>query len=220
MNVVVANSYLDDLNLGTKWLIPYKPFARQDRYTDLGHCCETHLVDRLTPRNFTFLDLHSVCEDHEDDYKEIGQGEITRAILRKFGKLTDVKARVLPDHGSRDKFLTSDSFAENVFCSKSRDAETGKLLWFSIDSEVPQDMPLYIVDDICDGGGTFIGLAIELRKKMRSDQELNLMVTHGMFTKGIEPLLEHFDHIYTTDSYRTDLVETERLHVLNIKELL
>jgi hypothetical protein len=52
-----------------------------------------------------------------------------------------------------------------------------------------------IVDDICDGGGTFLGLAARLGEQDAG--LLTLCVTHGLFTKGVMPLLDVFDRIYT-----------------------
>jgi len=30
-------------------------------------------------------------------------------------------------------------------------------------------------------------------------------VTHGIFSKGVDVVLNHYDQIYTTDSFRDDL---------------
>lgn len=54
-----------------------------------------------------------------------------------------------------------------------------------------------IVDDICDGGGTFVGLAKELRAAGAT--RVYLYVTHGIFSKRLP--LEGIDHVYTTDSF-------------------
>jgi phosphoribosylpyrophosphate synthetase len=64
-----------------------------------------------------------------------------------------------------------------------------------------------IVDDICDGGGTFLGISDALGSRLRSlgdvggDYILGLYVTHGIFSKGFCDLIEKFDHVYTTDSF-------------------
>jgi len=56
---------------------------------------------------------------------------------------------------------------------------------------------LYLIDDICDGGRTFI----EFAKLLNEDFEKKyLYVSHGIFSKGLDPLLEHFDKIFTTNS--------------------
>ncbi len=53
-----------------------------------------------------------------------------------------------------------------------------------------------VVDDLCDAGGTFIALAKALDGKTYDISRLDLYVTHGLFTKGIEPLLEYYHNIY------------------------
>lgn len=57
-----------------------------------------------------------------------------------------------------------------------------------------------IVDDIADGGRTFI----ELAKKLKSNgaSKVYLYVTHGMFNYGFEELRNHIDHIYCTNSFK------------------
>ena len=58
---------------------------------------------------------------------------------------------------------------------------------------------ILIVDDICDGGRTFIGLAEELKKKNAGD--LYLFVTHGIFSQGFSELKKHFKKIFSTNSF-------------------
>jgi ribose-phosphate pyrophosphokinase len=61
-------------------------------------------------------------------------------------------------------------------------------------------MKVLIVDDICDGGATFIRAARALRA-IEPDVEVGLCVTHGIFSKGRQHLLDNgIDKIYTTNS--------------------
>jgi ribose-phosphate pyrophosphokinase len=55
------------------------------------------------------------------------------------------------------------------------------------------------VDDICDGGGTFLGISDELDKLRPSYKEL--VITHGLFTKGMDQLNLAYDCIWTLDVY-------------------
>lgn len=58
---------------------------------------------------------------------------------------------------------------------------------------------ILIVDDICDGGATFIELA-KIIKPM-NPSSLTLFVTHGIFRNGTDCLFEAgFDRVITTDS--------------------
>ena len=86
-----------------------------------------------------------------------------------------------------------------IHCDKVRDMSTGALSGFHITETewVRQNPNCLIVDDICDGGGTFVGLSKELRKAGAT--KVSLYVTHGIFSKGLP--LEGIDHVYTTDSY-------------------
>ena len=90
---------------------------------------------------------------------------------------------------------------------KRRDTATGKLTGFDFDqfamSRIAEDViaPRFlVVDDLCDGGGTFIGLATEINYTMEERINLDLYVTHGLFSKGTTDLLKLYEIIYTTDS--------------------
>ena len=56
------------------------------------------------------------------------------------------------------------------------------------------------MDDICDGGRTFIELAKVIRKDYSKDSKIVLIITHGIFSKGFETVFEHVDEVYTTNS--------------------
>jgi ribose-phosphate pyrophosphokinase len=45
-----------------------------------------------------------------------------------------------------------------------------------------------IVDDLCDGGRTFIELAGVLRSRAAAD--IGLFVSHGLFTKDLDPMFD------------------------------
>ena len=87
-----------------------------------------------------------------------------------------------------------------VECSKKRNVKNGKLEGFKVYEDNLSGKDCLIVDDICDGGGTFIGLAEELKKKNAG--HLYLAVSHGIFNKGVDVLNKCFTKIYTTDSFR------------------
>ncbi|HCW17254.1 MAG TPA: phosphoribosylpyrophosphate synthetase, partial [Achromobacter sp.] len=55
--------------------------------------------------------------------------------------------------------------------------------------------PVLVVDDICDGGRTFLELASALRDTTR--QPVYLYVTHGIFSKGLGELNARYAGIFT-----------------------
>ncbi len=63
------------------------------------------------------------------------------------------------------------------------------------------DFPIMIMDDLCDAGGTFIAEAEFMKNEEVANKKI-LCVAHGLFTKGIEPILQHFNRIIMTNSYQ------------------
>jgi ribose-phosphate pyrophosphokinase len=58
-----------------------------------------------------------------------------------------------------------------------------------------------IVDDLCDGGLTFIRIAEYLKAKY-PERPRYLYITHALFSRGIDVVAYHYDHIYCTNSYQ------------------
>src|SRR5579871_3184681 len=108
---------------------------------------------------------------------------------------------VSPDAGALKKIhkLAQHLGIENIVeCMKERDVRTGALTHFKAMTDGLHGQTCFIVDDICDGGGTFAGTAKMLKEKGAG--KVNLIVSHGIFSRG--PVIEHIDEIYTTDSYK------------------
>lgn len=205
MHLLAADSILTRNNIYVRWYIPYKPFARQDRTTALSHANESELLETILGRQdrFIFLDVHSdkhsfgQCIDQFTPikfYNPFGN--------QKFSDLYDWVPGfhlIVPDKGAQIKIPSNFIYCQRAtFCEKQRDPITGKLSGFVV-PEIKTKFPLVLIDDICDGGGTFIGIAEQLQK-YRTKNKLILYVTHGLFTKGVNELLEYFDRIVTTNS--------------------
>lgn len=99
------------------------------------------------------------------------------------------------------------------YMHKERELTTGKILGMKVlDAPALNDTTVLIFDDLCDGGRTFIEAS-----KLLKDKGVNrivLAVTHGIFSKGYEPLFEGgIDEIITTDSF-SDPLPDPRVTVL------
>lgn len=108
---------------------------------------------------------------------------------------------VSPDAGALKKIhkLAQWVGVENVVeCMKERDLKTGALTHFNTATADLTGLTCFIVDDICDGGGTFAGTAKMLKEK--GAIKVVLIVSHGIFSKGTT--IEFVDEIYSTDSYK------------------
>jgi len=202
--------------------IPYFPGARQDRVCNKGEALTVKIyTDILNESAFSLVrifDPHSdVTPALIDNCEVINNYDFIRAVDTDLS-LEDFYI-VSPDAGANKKVVDlckACGFEALVKCDKERDLATGKLSGFTVYADDLKGRPCLIVDDICDGGGTFIGLAEELKKKNAGD--LYLAVSHGIFSKGFDVLSKHFKGIYTTDSicstYQSKLVK-----VINLNQL-
>jgi ribose-phosphate pyrophosphokinase len=123
--------------------------------------------------------------------------------LQDLGGNPDAYTLVSPDAGAMKKIYAVSErtkISDIVVASKVRDVSTGKIVY----TDVPVTMThankkFLIVDDICDGGRTFVEIAKNIHEKF-TDANVYLIVTHGIFSAGDYELAKHFTGIYTTDS--------------------
>ena len=97
-----------------------------------------------------------------------------------------------PDNGAKSKYTTIYNLLHpTIYGCKDRNPKTGSINNVSIDiNNVDiKNKNVMIIDDICDGGATFINLAKELKKYYVN--RVDLFVSHGIFSKGIEVLKEN-----------------------------
>lgn len=125
---------------------------------------------------------------------------VNNAVLRS--RRDQAYDLILPDAGAAKRYW-NDHHAEGMYgynriieCGKHRDMKTGKLSGFYVPCGTRRTC--VIVDDLCDGGGTFIGLAKELRKNGAAF--VGLVAYHGIFSKGQD--LEGIDFVYTSNSFK------------------
>jgi ribose-phosphate pyrophosphokinase len=143
----------------------------------------TALIDRsYTVTNHEFV--RDALQDYFSDHKDTSHCLVSpdAGALKKIHKLA--------------QFLNVSNVVE---CMKERDLKTGALTNFQTATESLQGLTCFLVDDICDGGGTFAGTAAMLKEKGAA--KVVLIVSHGIFSKGVN--ITAVDNIYTTDSYRT-----------------
>lgn len=203
--------------------LPYFPGARGDRVlTGDG----TALAAQMYQRMLDLYDLHRVVilDPHSDVTPALlGHNVSTLPITDVVGSLRGLgpagpvwftddnpmyptwDAIVCPDQGAEKRAAAAAQrlgIDRIVAARKHRDMSTGMLDGFRVDW--PDDMPsnphVLIVDDICDGGGTFVGLAERIHDYNCPEASIDLFVTHGIFSKGVDAL-HGIDHVYCTDSF-------------------
>lgn len=185
--------------------LPYFPAARQDRVMVSGESLSVKvyadLINSMQLHSVAIFDAHSeVSIALLNRCNALSNHRFVQQVLQQIGKVTLLS----PDGGALKKIYKLSAYlggVEVVECSKSRDVKTGKLSGFKVYADDLDGQDCIIIDDICDGGGTFMGLATALKQK--NVGKLYLAVSHGIFSKGFDDLAQYFDAIYTTDSFRT-----------------
>lgn len=193
-------------------VMPYIPYARQDRQCVEGESFTlkvfANIINSVKFNKVIVLDAHSdVAPALINNCYNISNEQYVKLAFWAIGNPDLIL--VSPDSGANKKsnklFDNLKCFSELVKCDKRRNMATGELSGFEVFADNLKEKPCLIVDDIADGGRTFIGIAEELKKKNAGD--IYLFVTHGIFSYGTEELKKYFSKIYTTNSFK-DITDT------------
>jgi len=205
----LRNTGIQNIQLYT----PYFMGARSDRRFTEGDA--NYLKQVICPiinsqkfESVTILDPHSdVLEACLDNFVKVNNHDIVKNALTDIDNKRDAQDRIVlvsPDAGAYKKiFDVAQKFdiRKIITATKVRDIKTGKILH----TEIPvldqhEDLKYVIVDDICDGGRTFIELAKAIHDS-RPTAEVYLIVTHGIFSNSFDELSKHLKKVYSSNSY-------------------
>lgn len=183
--------------------LPYFPGARQDRRQPRFPFTLEIYANALKQMELDALivvDPHSYALANRLNLRALYQADVFDIPK------SDYVGLIQPDVGAeyRTSLLAGHLALPVVHAHKVRDSLTGKLSGFTVE-KLPQPGRYLLADDICDGGRTFIGVA-EAIAKDNNNYTLDLLVTHGIFSKGLTELRVWFDRIYTTDSFPSESV--------------
>jgi ribose-phosphate pyrophosphokinase len=221
-------------NIGVKKIHLYVPYflgARSDRKFVDGSI--NYLKDVICPiinsqgyETVTIVDAHSdVLEACIQNYKKIDNINLVKFALTDIDNTKSAREKLIlvsPDAGALKKmYHVSEHFDINqmVIANKHRDIKTGKITHTEVPglTQEPGSKNFVIIDDICDGGRTFLEIAKTIRKE-REDSVFNdkiyLVATHGIFSGGFNELKNWIDGIYCTNSVKD--VDNELVKQLNI----
>ena len=207
-------------------VVPYFLGARSDRkFQDGGvNYLKQVICPIINSLNFskvTTLDPHSdVLEACLNNFEKVNNFTLVDEALSYLigDDEEDQIVLVSPDAGAYKKVFDVAKFMKIekiITATKVRDLKTGAI----IRTEIPvldqhNKLKYVIVDDICDGGRTFIELALAI-KASRPTAEVYLIVTHGIFSAGFEHLRSVIDGIFTTNSYQ-DIAEQDYVKQVNV----
>ena len=203
-------------------LLPYFPAARQDRVVVPGEPLSLKVYAQVI--NAQQYDRVIVFDPHSDvtaallNHVQVVTTELFIQFVLE--KIDDPNIYlVAPDAGAVKKIYPLAkrlNIAEIITCEKSRDVSTGKLSGFKVHAHDLKGKTCLIVDDICDGGSTFIGIANELKNKNAG--RVFLAVSHGIFSDGFEKFNGVLEGIFTTDSFGE--IKTGNAEIISLNTLL
>lgn len=203
--------------------VPYVLGSRSDRKFEEGS--NNYMKDVLAPIiNSLGFEAVAVLDPHSDVMEAVinNLSSFTShlplaAAMSTIGKTNPVW--IAPDAGAAKKifkYAEKAEFAGDILvCTKSRGIKGEISRVLVPDYDVSRNA--IVIDDICDGGATFIGIADEIKKKqesLTSRGSLYLAVSHGIFSKGVDELLKRYSIIYTTNSY-SDFTH-DKVHQTNV----
>lgn len=184
MHLAQLKALIDKRFKGASLYLPYLPYGRQDKLVSNKQTFALHvfanLLNTLNFQQVTCFDPHSdVAQENIANFTAI------YPIKQVIDAMKYYDIICYPDRGAMDKYREMFPKFECVSGNKIRNQETGEISGYEIIGAVDQKRVL-IVDDICDGGATFISAARCLYNLQASD--VGLFVSHGLFTKGLQPL--------------------------------
>lgn len=172
----VINLYMD-----------YLPYARQDKEINNNTTFALHSFNKIL--NILELDKISILDPHSRKLNTKAE----RVYITPYDKIklafkhSESNLICFPDSGAWSRY--SNRIDKEIVISKDRDQLTGQIIKTQLGLQyvsLVKGMSVLIVDDICDGGRTFIEASKLLYEA--GAREVNLYVTHGIFSKGLYPL--------------------------------
>jgi len=196
---------------------PYLPYARQDRVMQEGESLGLRVMCSII--NSLNFERVEVWDAHSD---------VSLALLDRihhydagiFVRMSPIwhthPILVAPDAGAIKKVsaIAKGYGKQMVRADKVRSVVDGSITGTVVYSDHIGDKDFLIVDDICDGGRTFIELAKVLRPL--TSGKVYLYVTHGIFSKGLDVFDGLIDKIYCAKPFPNVDLDHPLLYILPI----
>ena len=183
--------------------MPYVPYARQDRVCNPGEALAAkvfcQMINAQGYESVTIFDPHSDVVPALLDRVVVKDAVAAIKLVLERPEFEEGVTFVAPDAGAQKRVLKlAKHFGVEhvVSANKVRDTKTGEIRGVSLKEVLPTGTPALVIDDICDGGATFVALAEYMRNKNMIGGPSYLYVSHGIFSKGVGLLAACYDRIF------------------------
>jgi ribose-phosphate pyrophosphokinase len=223
--IICANQALRNMGADRVHLyVPYFIGARSDRQFQEGgiNYLKQVICPIINSQNFasvTVLDPHSdVLEACVNNFIKANNHILVDFALESLNGRSAQTIIVSPDAGALKKIYDVAkhfNITNVVTASKVRDIVSGNIVRIAVPGMSLSDIEhIIIIDDICDGGRTFIELAKVIKEQ--TNIPIYLIVTHGIFSAGLDQLTEYIDGIFSTNSVKDLTTLSGYLKQLNV----
>lgn len=226
------------LELNTTLYTRYDRVMHSDRSDAFGLKVYVNVLASFGITRIRTLDAHSdvfglLVKDAGMEYEDTSIIEAVTDTLsgdgnfvyQNFSKIQGDFIIVAPDKGLKSKVGNR----ADITCDKARDPVTGRIQGVKVvdggqyctydesgkkfefnPSENPWGKSILIIDDICERGGTFFGVAQALRD-IGYEGHINLAVTHGIMPEGtnFETMAQTFDNVFVNTMHVSRVYEAE-----------
>jgi len=208
--------------------VPYFLGSRSDRKFEEGGI--NYLKDVIAPiinlQNYTNVSVYhphsDVLEACINNFKKVTNYSLMEFVIHDYfininhSNISDYNNVLIlsPDSGAlKNIYSITEHFDipnEVKVCTKHRNIK-GELSNTNVPiTHTDLNKDIFIIDDICDGGRTFINIAKEIQAernrytyttRYETTGKLYLIISHFIGSNGLKELSEYFDMIYCTNSY-------------------
>ena len=177
----------------------YLPYGRQDRDCSEGESFSLNVFYEMLKLRYDVIETFDLHSDVMRGYINDVNKDITKLQFIDKNSNKNLISELLPkdfvvvqpDAGAKDRSnIFAELFNKDILVldkTRTQNGITQKIVKY-IDAE-----NYVIYDDICDGGGTFIQ-AYNCIKERNKNAKVYLVVSHGIFSKGLE-VLNMFENI-------------------------
>lgn len=179
-------------------------------------------LSALQYHNVYFYEPHSdfTCEILSDGYGTVNTEEVILPWLDKVIIPNDAII-CFPDEGAKERY--SSLFPDNqIIHGHKKRNEKGEITGYGITfrGDFVPTSSIYVVDDLCDGGGTFMKLADEFDKLLPGIHR-TLCITHMIQEDAVYKLQNRYDQLIFTNSFEDWYTKFPNLkNKLNIIDIL
>lgn len=182
--------------------IPYLMGARYDRIMKEGDSLDLRVVAKII-NSLNFYRVY-LFDPHSDVAPALIRNSVVvdnRLLVSSYSKPNAML--IVPDAGAAKKAHNyrawNPNIVEEVHCVKHRNEKDEPVVTV-LEPENCHNRNCVIIDDICDGGRSFINIINQIHEKGYTPASETLIVTHGIFSYGLAPLELVFDEIITSNT--------------------